>query len=178
MLKKSLFAVALMAFLAVPMMAGDLKVHAWDVTCTYTKMKLDDVKVYLKMPYFIKIGKQDLKIDLVQLGSSMDFEGTAVDKDGKTPKLSANFDASLSTTITPTADGLLIQGDAGKWSTTISPSVIDGSPVPAIGVEMTITAKVVGADLTKLAVCNTYHVATVEIWVVPCGTPGCTVECP
>jgi hypothetical protein len=172
MLKKSLFAVALVAILAGSAVAGELKVHGWAVTCEYTKQALDEINVYLKMPYYIKI-EQPSTIQLVQMtGSIDDWEGYAKLANGNKPKAVANFAAALSVTIALTADGIILAPSA--TTATIAPTPL----VPLQITEMTITATLMNVDLDKLAVCTNYHVATVTVWVMPSTPPSCTPICP
>lgn len=172
MLKKSLFAVALVAVLALPTMAGELKVHGWAVTCEYTKVALDEIDVMLKMPYYIKI-EQPSTIQLAQMTDSIDdWTGVALLANGNKPKAVANFNACLSVSIVLTADGTTLAPSATTAS--ISPATL----APLTVTEMTITATLSDVDLDKLAVCTNYKVAVVTIWVIPCGTPSCTPTCP
>ena len=65
MLKKSLFAVALVALLAATVPAGEIKIHDWPTT--FVPQELTDIPVVMDVGYWVFIDKQgDLKIKLQQ----------------------------------------------------------------------------------------------------------------
>lgn len=127
------------------------------------KVKIGEIPVWLDMPYFVSIRKEPLKIQLVQIQSTLDFEGTAKDKDGNVPKIKANFDATLSKSLTRTPEGTALQGDGGKWDCTLSPTNLDKT----VEVDLNVYVKVREANLNAWPQCENKMVANVELWIIP-----------
>ena len=89
MLKKSLIAIAVLA-LAMPAMAGSLKVHEWQ--CEYVPQAITTIDVLIDVGYYIVIDNQDA-ITLEQEGDTTTYSGTY------TSSVFSNFDATLSVKI-------------------------------------------------------------------------------
>jgi hypothetical protein len=115
------------------------------------------------MPYFVKLTVEPLKIQLVQIGTTYDFEGHAVDKDGNVPKIKANFDATLSCSLTRLPDGDALQGDGGKWTCTVTPTQID----KLVQYDLDAYVKVKDANMNAWPECENRQVANVELWIIP-----------
>ena len=167
MKKSVLLGIAIVAVVlfALPALGGSIKVDKpWP--CTPTPLKVYSIPVWFDMPYFVKIREEPLKIDLVQIQGTYDFEGTAVDKDGNMPKIKANFNAKLSCKLVRTDDGKNLQGDSGKWSCNIT-SPVGGVMEKMVEYDLTVTVKVREANLNAWAECEKRKVADCDIYVVP-----------
>ena len=150
MLKKSLFAVAVVAMLAVMGQAGEIKTHQWP-TGGYVPMEITEIPVVMDVGYWVKIKDQDkLKIKLNQ-NSIHEYEGC------DDMKVECNFNVILSCSIS--ANGNV----PGKYSCSLSETAIN-SP----GATIDVCAKLKDADLSKTpGGTNGIQVATVVISVVP-----------
>jgi hypothetical protein len=172
MLKKSLFALALVAMLACALQAGDVKREgdwwghwSWD---TYT---LDTIPVKIHIPYYAKV-EQDSEIVMEQVGQDgterFHFEGyaklTGGDRKGLKPRIDTNFDATLSVSLTILGPGTSIQSDGAKWYKSVDPTAILGS---AGWTELTIVCGVRDANLNAFQRCETITVANVLLKIIP-----------
>jgi hypothetical protein len=149
MVKKSLFAIAAVALLAVAVQAGEIKIHDWP--CAFIPQEVTTIPVTMDVGYWIKIKDQDkLKIKLSQK-SIHEYSGCT------DMVVETNVNITLSCSISATG------AVPGKWSCTVSPADIN---MP--GGTATVCAKVLEADLSKTAGgSKNVHVATVSIKVVP-----------
>lgn len=113
MLKKSIIGLILLA-LAMPAFAGDTKDYKWEKGTWPVVFKFmpacDRIKVVMNVGYYVSIKNcTGLKIKLNQEGihqykGCTDFE------------VKCNFDLELGAQVYPTAAGLEIQSNLGKWS--------------------------------------------------------------
>ena len=149
MLKKSLFAVAAVALLAVAAQAGEIKIHNWPTT--FVPQELTDIPVVMDVGYWVSIKDQDkLQIKLTQK-SIHTYEGCT------DMTVQCNFNISLSCSISKTG---AVPGDYGC---SVSPTAIDAGTTTA-----TVCASLNKADLGSTAGgTKNVHVATVTIKVVP-----------
>jgi len=149
MVKKSLFAVAAVALLAVAAQAGEIKLYDWP--CEFIAQEVTTIPVVMDVGYWIKIKDQDkLKIKLQQK-SIHEYEGCT------DMKVECNLNISLSCSISATG------AVPGKYSCSVSPSNVD-SP----GGTVSVCATLKEADLSKTpGGSKNVHVATITIRVVP-----------
>jgi hypothetical protein len=149
MVKKSLFAIAAVALLAVAAQAGEIKIHDWP--CAFIPQEITTIPVTMDVGYWIKIKDQNkLKIKLQQK-SIHEYEGCT------DIKVETNVNITLSCSISATG------AVPGKWSCSVSPADIN-----APGGTASVCAKVKDADLSKTAGgSKNVHVATVSVKVVP-----------
>jgi hypothetical protein len=149
MLKKSLFAVAAVALLAVVAQAGEIKIHDWPTS--YIPQELTDIPVVMDVGYWVSIKDQDtLQIELDQK-SIHTYEGCT------DMVVECNFNISLSCSISSTG---AVPGDYGC---SVTPSDIDAGTATA-----TVCASLTNANLSATAGgTQNVHVATVTIKVVP-----------
>jgi hypothetical protein len=180
MLKKTLFALTIVALFGIPAMAGQLKVEGnWP--CAPIPVKACNIEVTLKMPYYVKLRVEPIKIKLVQIPAgtqgagnnspSLTFEGTAKDKDGNLPKAYSNFDGKFSCELALTADGIALQSNLGKWYQSIScnPAGPGGADTISKLTEtvLTIICGVNEANLNAFAQGSEKKVAEMSILIVP-----------
>lgn len=167
MLKKSIIGLVILA-LAMPAFAGDdveTKIEActWPVVFKFMPV-CDQVKVVMNVGYYVKIiNCKKLKIQMEQIAINeykgcTDFE------------IECNFDLELGATIEPTAAGLEVQPDKGKWSAWIDgnnfvDATMGGSPEKRTVCAQVKEAKIINADPNK-----ELHVAQVTILVRPTAT--------
>jgi len=164
MKKSVLLGIAIVAVVlfALPALGGSIKVEKpWP--CTPTPLKVYSIPIWFDMPYFVKIREEPLKIDLVQINGTYDFEGTAVDKDGNVPKIKANFDATIHCHIVRTTDGTALEGDSGHWTCTITPTTLD----KMVEYDLNVYVKVASVNLNAWQVCENRKVADCDIYIVP-----------
>jgi hypothetical protein len=149
MLKKSLFAVAVVALLAAMAPAGEIKIHSWPTT--FVPQELTDIPVLMDVGYWVYIKDQHkLKIKMAQK-SITEYEGCT------DVKLQCNF--SLKATCSISATGAV----PGKWSCSVQNSEID-SPGGTVTVCAHLKeAKLVGTPGGQKDI----HVATVTLKVAP-----------
>ena len=149
MLKKSLFAVALVALLAATVPAGEIKTHAWPTT--FVPMELAEIPVLMDVGYWVYIkDQQDLKIKLQQQ-TIHTYEGCT------DVAIQCNF--SLRTSCSISANGAV----PGKYSC----SILNGD-VSQPGGTITVCAKLEEADLsTTPGASKDVQVATVTLKVAP-----------
>jgi hypothetical protein len=102
MLKKSLFAVALVAMLVGMTQAGEIKVHDWPSVTTYTPQTVTTIPVKMQVGYYLLIKDQeDLVINLTQ-DTIHRYSGC------ETMTVVSNFDAVISASVASTNE---IRGD-------------------------------------------------------------------
>lgn len=149
MVKKSLFAVAAVALLAVAAQAGEIKIHDWP--CEFISQELTTIPVVMDVGYWIRVKDQDkLKIKLQQKDIHT-YEGCT------DMKVECNLNITLSCSISATG------AVPGKYSASLSPADVD-SP----GGTVSVCAKLTDADLGKTpGGSKNVHVATVKIKVLP-----------
>ena len=149
MVKKSLFAVAAVALLAVAAQAGEIKIHEWP--CEFIFQEVAQIPVVMDVGFWVKIKDQDkLKIKLSQK-SIHEYEGCT------DIKVECNFNITMSCSISATG------AVPGNYSCSINPADLD-SP----GGTATVCAKLKDADLSKTpGGSKNVHVATVTIKVKP-----------
>ena len=152
MLKKSLFAVAMLA-IVMPAFAGALKVHEpWP--CAPIPQEVCKIDVVMDVGYYINIVDQKA-ITVKQDTSSADPYRTYVGC--KKTDVKANFNAQLSLSAAATS----LAG--GSWSATATPSIV--TP-PLTNVE--ICVKGTGVDIDKLSGgAKGVKVAEVTVKVLP-----------
>ena len=158
MLKKSLIAIAVLA-IALPAIAGDVKVHDWPTV--YSKVNITTIEVCLDVGFFIHIKDQDC-IKVTQDTSASDpyktYTGCV------TSDTESNFDATLSASITD------ISSAGGKWSVKLNGSSTTPITKGNDSVEICVTGEKV--DIGKLTGGDSdVPVAEVTIQVVPQGSP-------
>jgi hypothetical protein len=149
MLKKSLFAVALVALLAATAPAGEIKIHSWPTT--FVPQELTDIPVVMDVGYWVYIKDQHkLKIKLQQK-SIHEYEGCT------NVAIQCNF--SLKTSCSISATGAV----PGKYSCSVQNGDLD-SP----GGTVTVCAQLKEANLGGTAGgSKDVHVATVTLKVAP-----------
>jgi len=156
MLKKSLFAVALVALLASMAPAGEIKLNSWPTT--YVPTTLTKIPVVMDIGYWVYIAdQQNLKIKLVQTSAAGAGKHTY---EGNTDvKIQCNFDLKLSTSI---AGNGAIAGDFASWVTPDTVSTGGGT--------VKVYAKLTNANLGTSGLSagmKDVQVATVTVKVAP-----------
>jgi len=155
MLKKSLFAVALVAMLAGMSLAGEIKVHDWPVSWQYEYQAVTVIPVTMDIGYWLKIRDQDkLSIHMTQ-DAIQQYSGCT------TMKVDCNFDVSLKATIAKDAAGI-----GGDYSCSVSPNTL----VPGKNQPVDVCATLKKADLADATAKQTITTAHVTISVAP--VPG------
>jgi hypothetical protein len=155
MLKKSLFAVALVAMVAVMAQAGEIKIHDWPTTTNWDKEIITTVPVVMDVGYWVKIKDQDkLKIKMAQ-NNVDEFEGC----DNMT--VQCNFDLNLYASIASNGEV------GGSYSTYFQESTTATQPVNAGQTTVHICAKLHDAKLLDTIVTSELQVATITISVTP-----------
>jgi hypothetical protein len=149
MLKKSLFAVAVVALLAATVPAGEIKIHDWPTT--FVPQELTDIPVLMDVGYWVYIKDQDkLKIKLQQK-SITEYEGCT------DVTLQCNFSLKGSCSISATG------AVPGKYSC----SVLNGN-IDSPGGTLTVCAQLKEAKLVGTpGAQKDVHVATVTLKVAP-----------
>jgi len=149
MLKKSLFAVALVALLAATVPAGEIKIHNWPTT--FVPQELTDIPVVMDVGYWVYIKDQDkLKIKLQQK-SITEYEGCT------DVTLQCNFSLKASCSISATG---AVPGSYSCW--------VNNSEIDSPGGVVTVCAKLKDAKLVGTAGGQKdIHVATVTLKVAP-----------
>ena len=146
MLKKSLIAVAILA-IAMPVVAGDLKVHDWP--CSYQPQTVTTIDVVLDVGYYIHIVNQDpIKVSQDSSGSDNPYTTYygCFNSDVDT-----NFNATLTASVAGTSDA------GGDWSVVSGAShdVVPGAANPievcVRGKNVDISALTGGATSVKVA---------------------------
>jgi hypothetical protein len=156
MLKKSLFAVALVALLASMAPAGEIKLDGWP-TGGFIPLEITKIPVVMDIGYWVFIPDQDkLRIKLhqtaVDQGVSHTFEGNT------DMKVRANFDLKLATSI---ASAGVISGD---WSSWVTPDTVSaGEHTVKVYAKLTNAKVPTGLQAGSKDV----QVATVTVTVVP-----------
>ena len=164
MLKKSLFAITLVALLSVSLSAGEIKVEApWPGEWTWSGQPIPidppTIPVYMDVSYWIEIvNQEDLEADGITLDQvSIHNYAGCVDVE-----VLANFDAELDVIVTST--GAIV----GDFTATIAP--------PDVYANVQSTHQLcVDADnvvLSGVAVQTGLHVANCVITVIPTGLVG------
>jgi hypothetical protein len=166
MLKKSIIGLLLLA-IAMPAFAGgdvEKKVEKGDWPVVYKWLEAcKHIKVVMNVGYYVKIEQcKEKKIKLAQK-SVKEYEGCVEFK------IKSNFDLELGATIHPTAAGLAIQSNTGKWSAWISG---EHFVAPSTGYQKrTVCAKVKDAAIINADPNKELHVANVWILIKPTATP-------
>jgi hypothetical protein len=156
MLKKSLFAVAVVTLLAAMAPAGEIKIHDWPTS--YIPQELTDIPVLMDIGFWCYIKDQDkLKIKLAQTAQT---EASKHNYEGCTDvTIQSNFDMKLSCSISKNG---AVNGD---YSCSVTPSTLSVG-----GGTVNVCAKIVKAQLgTGGLVGGTkdLQVATVTLKVAP-----------
>jgi len=169
MLKRSLFVLAVAAFMIPVANAGTLKTDSWDMVCTAAPQQVCTLNVTMQVPWWVRIHPES-DIPIVQVQGTLDPDkGTANFAGCIDTTVTANFSGVLSATIVPTTDGACL---GGTWKVTITPSTFVKCDT---GIK--ICAEVDGAYLHCLQACHKYTVAIVTIKAAPTGLT-CTCACP
>jgi hypothetical protein len=153
-MKKALFAVAVVALLAVTAQAGEIKFHEWPTAPV--PQEIANIPVFMDVGYWIRIKDQDkLKINLKQDGIH-EYSGCV------NATVETNTNVRFSCSISKwTVDGAVVV--PGDYSCSVSPADIN-----APGGTLTVCAKIVKADLGKVpGGTKGVRVGTVTIKVVP-----------
>jgi hypothetical protein len=158
MLKKSLFAVTVVALLAALAPAGEIKLHSWPTS--YIPQELTDIPVLMDIGYWVFIKDQDkLKIKLSQTGSQGSNTGQHQYEGCTDVAIQCNFDMKLSCSISKNG---AVNGD---YSCSVTPNTLSVG-----GGTVSVCAKIVKASLgTGGLVGGTkdLQVATVTLKVAP-----------
>jgi hypothetical protein len=153
-MKKALFAVAVVAVLAVAAQAGEIKYHEWPTAPV--PQEITTIPVVMDVGYWVRIKDQDkLKIVLKQ-DAIHDYSGCT----NATVETNTSLKFSVSIAKVKKDGSDVVPGD---YSASVSPSDID-----APGGTLTICAKIVKADLGKVpGGSKGVHVGNVTVKVVP-----------
>ncbi len=159
MLKKSLFAVAVVALLAAMAPAGEIKLMSWP-TGGFIPQELTDIPVLMDIGYWVFIKDQDkLKIKLSQTGSQGSNTGQHQYEGCTNVTVQCNFDLKLSCSIA--GNGAI----GGDFSCTVTPNTL-----PVGGGTVSVCAKLVKANLGSAGLVGgtkDLRVATVTLKVAP-----------
>jgi hypothetical protein len=162
MLKKSLIAIAVLA-IALPVVAGDLKVHdPWPTS--YVKQKITTIDVILDVGYYIHV-KDQKPIEIYQDTGASDPYKTY--KGCKTTDVVSNFEAKLSGSFNKTSAA------GGDWSAKFNGSSTGTIPAGVTPVEICVSVtkinieNLVGDSAAGLAGTKNLKVAELAIMVVP-----------
>jgi hypothetical protein len=157
-MKKVLFAVAAVALLAVAAQAGEIKYHEWP--CAPIPQEITTIPVVMDVGYWVRIKDQDkLKIVLKQ-DAIHDYSGCT--NANVETNSSLKFSSSISKVKKDGSD--VVPGD---YSSSVSPADID-----APGGTLTVCAKIVKADLSKVpGGSKGVHVGNVTVKVIPRACP-------
>jgi len=155
MLKKSLFAFAVVAMLAVMAQGGEIKTHQWP-TGGYVPLDITEIPVLMDVGYWVRIKDQDkLKIKMSQ-NTTHEYAGC------KAMVVQCNFNVILGCSIS--SNGVIPGKYDCGWNGTTTKTVAVASP----GATVDICAQVKDANLNGVAGgSNNVQVATVTINVVP-----------
>jgi hypothetical protein len=96
MLKKSLIAIAVLA-IAMPAMAGSLKIHTWTITTTVTPEHVCTIDVLIDVGYYLTVVNQN-PVKLTQADGTNNYSGHFLSN------VLSNFNATLSAKITAAQD--------------------------------------------------------------------------
>jgi hypothetical protein len=135
-MKKALFAVAVMAVLAVAAQAGEIKYHEWP--CAPIPQEITTIPVVMDVGYWVRIKDQDkLKITLKQ-DNIHTYSGCT------------SMNVETNSCLTFSCEIAKVQKDGkdvvpGKYSCSVSPANID-----APGGTLTACATIAEADLSKV----------------------------
>ena len=156
MLKKSLFAVAVVALLAAVAPAGEIKLHDWPTS--YIPQELTDIPVLMDIGFWCYIKDQDkLKIKLAQ---TQQTEAAKHNYEGCTDvTIQSNFDMKLSCSISKNG---AVNGD---YSCSVTPSTLSVG-----GGTVSVCAKITKAVLNTgglVGGTKDLQVATVTLKVAP-----------
>ena len=152
MLKKSLIAIAVLA-IAMPALAGSLKVHEWESSCVYVAQDICVIDILIDVGYYIVVDNQDA-ITLTQAAGTNNYSGTY------TSNVDANFDAILSVSIAESGDVAISE---------LTATITGGGTVVA-GVTSVLTVDIVanGVAIEDLIAGTTgQKIANMTISVVP-----------
>jgi hypothetical protein len=152
-MKKALFAVAVVAVLAVAAQAGEIKYHEWPTA--FVAQEIATIPVVMDVGFWVRIKDQDkLKITLKQ-DSIHSYSGCT------------NMVVETNTCVT-FASSISATGKVpGKYSSSVSPANVD-----APGGTVSVCANLTEADLGKVpGGSKGVHVANVKITVVPRACP-------
>jgi hypothetical protein len=153
MLKKSLIAIALLA-IALPAVAGDLKVHKpWPTK--YVPQEITTIDVVMEVGYYIHV-KDQKSIKVSQDTSASDPYKTY--KGCKTSDIVSNFNAKLSGTVNSESAA------GGDWKATFSPASI---PAGTTNVQICVSGAKVDIGNLQGDAGKEIKVATLHIMVVP-----------
>jgi hypothetical protein len=149
MLKRSLFAVAAVALLAMVAQAGEIKMHEWPTS--FVPQVLTTIPVVMDVGFWAQIKDQDkLKITLNQTGIH-DYSGCT------DVTILCNFNLTVSCSIA--ANGAV----PGTYGCSVAPNTVDNPGAP-----VSVCATLSKADLTKTAGgTKGIQVATVTLKIVP-----------
>jgi len=157
-MKKALFAVAVVAVLAVAAQAGEIKYHEWPTT--FVSQEITTIPVVMDVGFWVRIKDQDkLKIVLKQ-DAIHDYSGCT------------NANVETNTCLTFSCSIAKVKKDGsdvvpGDYSCSVSPANID-----APGGTLTVCAKIAKADLSKVpGGSKGVHVGNVTVKVVPRACP-------
>ncbi len=158
MLKKSLFAVAVVALLAAVAPAGEIKLGEWPQS--YIPQELTDIPVLMDIGYWVFIKDQDkLKIKLSQVGTTGSNPSQHVYEGCTDVKLTSNFDMKLSCSIS--SNGAI----GGDFSCSVTPNTLSVG-----GGTVNVCAKINKANLATgglVGGTKDLRVATVTLKVAP-----------
>jgi hypothetical protein len=156
MLKKSLIAIAVLA-IAMPVVAGDLKVHNWP--CQYQPVEVAKIDVQLNVGYYIHILNQDPILVNQDSSASNPYE-TYVGC------FNSDVESNFNATLTASVKGTSAAG--GKWSVTSGASI----PIPVGTTPITVCVKATELKIGKLTGGATkVKVAEITFKAVP--SPNC-----
>jgi hypothetical protein len=156
MLKKSLFAVAVVTLLAAMAPAGEIKIHDWPTS--YIAQELTDIPVLMDIGFWCYIADQDkLKIKLAQTAQT---EASKHNYEGCTNvAIQSNFNMKLSCSIA--SNGAV----AGDYSCSVTPNTLSVG-----GGTVSVCAKLTKAQLGTSGLVGgskDLRVATVTLKVAP-----------
>ncbi len=156
MLKKSLFAVAVVTLLAAMAPAGEIKIHDWPTS--YIPQELTDIPVLMDIGFWCYIKDQDkLKIELSQTAQT---DAAKHNYEGCTDvTIQCNFDMKLSCSI---AGNGAVKGD---YSCSVTPDTLSVG-----GGTVSVCAKIKKAELNTTGLVGgtkDLQVATVTLKVAP-----------
>jgi hypothetical protein len=156
MLKKSLIAIAVLA-LALPAVAGDLKVHKpWPTT--YVAQEVTTIDVVMEVGYYIHV-KDQKSIKVSQDTSAKDPYKTY--KGCKTTDIISNFDAKVSGSVNAESAA------GGSWSAKFNGGGSVTVPAGTTNVEICVYGSKVAIEKLTGEAGKEVKVATLHIKVVP-----------
>jgi len=156
MLKKSLFVLTLVAVLAGMSQAGEIKVHEWPLTWSYTYQEVTTIPVKMDVGFWLNIPNQDQLVINLEQDSIHSYSGCTQ------MTVQCNFDVALKTTIASTGE---IGGD---YSSSVTPDQLASG-----GGTVDVCASLANANLgDKPGGTSNVHVADVTVWVAPVPASG------